>query len=308
MKIYNSIEELVGHTPLLRLSGYGKAVNAEAEILAKLEYPNPAGSIKDRVALEMILDAEERGIIKKGATLIEPTSGNTGIGIAAIAAKRGYKAIIVMPSNMSRERILLMKAYGAEVVLTDAALGMAGSIAKAEELCDSIEGAYIPGQFDNPSNAMAHYKTTGVEIYEDTGAKIDIFVAGVGTGGTITGTARYLKERKPDIKVVAVEPKDSPLLSGGKAGPHGLAGIGANFIPKILDRSIYDEVATVTTEEAYAAARLIAKTEGILVGISSGAALHAATEEAKKPENKGKTIVVILPDSGSRYLSTDLFE
>ena len=308
MKIYDSIDQLIGKTPLLRLSGYGEMSGAKAEILAKLEYPNPAGSVKDRVALEMINDAEKKGLIGKGATVIEPTSGNTGIGIAAIAAKRGYRAIIVMPSNMSRERILLMQAYGAEVVLTDASLGMAGAIAKAEQIRDSVSGSVILGQFDNPSNAMAHYKTTGPEIYEDTDGELDVFVAGVGTGGTITGTSRYLKEKKPGVKVIAVEPQDSPVLSGGKAGAHGLAGIGAGFIPSILDTGCYDEITTVTTGEAYAAARLLAKTEGILVGISSGAALHAAALEAKKPENKGKRIVVLLPDSGSKYLSTDLFE
>lgn len=308
MKIYSSIDSLIGNTPLLELSRYSGAVGATARIIAKLEYPNPAGSVKDRVALEMINDAEEKGLIKEGATVIEPTSGNTGIGIAAICATRGYKAIIVMPSNMSKERILLMKAYGAEVVLTDAALGMSGAIKKAEELKASIEGAFIPGQFDNKANATAHYKTTGVEIYDDTDGEIDLFVAGVGTGGTISGTSRYLKEKKPSVKVIAVEPKDSPVLSGGKAGAHGLAGIGAGFIPSVLDTSSYDEVMTVTTPEAYEAARLLAKTEGILAGISSGAALHAATEAAKRPENLGKTIVVLLPDSGSRYLSTDLFE
>ncbi len=308
MNIYRSIDELIGKTPLLEISRYARSEGAVGKLLAKLEYPNPAGSVKDRVALEMINAAEKDGRLSEGATVIEPTSGNTGIGIAAICATRGYKAIIVMPSNMSRERILLMKAYGAEVVLTDAALGMSGAITKAEELKKEIKNSFIPGQFTNTSNPDAHYKSTGPEIYEDTDGEVDILVAGVGTGGTISGTAAYLKEKKPSIKVVAVEPKDSPVLSEGRAGSHGLAGIGAGFVPEILDTGCYNEITAVTTEQAYHAARLLAKTEGILVGISSGAALFAAAEEAKKAENAGKTIVVILPDSGSRYLSTDLFE
>ena len=308
MRIYKSIDELIGKTPLLEISRYGKSVEAKADILAKLECQNPAGSVKDRAALEMLNEAEKCGKLTKDTVIIEPTSGNTGIGLCAIAAARGYKSIIVMPSNMSRERIILMKAYGAEVVLTDASLGMSGAIAKAEELKNEYASAIILGQFVNPDNRTAHYKTTGPEIYADTDGKIDIFVAGVGTGGTISGTAKYLKERDPNIKVVAVEPADSPVLSGGKAGRHALQGIGAGFIPEILDTSSYDEVITITTEEAYGAARLLAKTEGILVGISSGAALFAAEKLAKKEENRGKKIVVILPDTGQRYLSTDLFE
>ncbi len=308
MNIYKSIDELIGRTPLLEISRYGAAVGAEARLLCKLEYPNPAGSSKDRVALEMINAAEIRGELTSGSVIIEPTSGNTGIGLAAIAAARGYKAIIIMPANMSRERILLMKAYGAEVILTEATLGMAGAISKAEELKSKTPHSIIMGQFDNPANPEAHYKTTGPEIYGDTDGCVDIFVAGVGTGGTLSGTAHYLRERKPEIRIVAVEPKDSAVLSGGNPGSHGLSGIGAGFIPKNLDTGCYNEVVTVTTEEAYNAARLLAKTEGILVGISSGAALFAAEKEAKKPENKGKTIVTLLPDSGSRYLSTDLFE
>ncbi len=308
MKIYSNMEELIGNTPLLRIERYEKASGAEAKILCKLEFYNPAGSAKDRIALEMIRAAEKSGELTAGATVIEPTSGNTGIALAAISAKRGYKAVIVMPSNMSRERILLMKAYGAQVVLTDAALGMAGAIKKAEELKNTTTGAVIMGQFENPANPEAHYKTTGKEILEDTDGEVDIFVGGVGTGGTLSGTARLLKENKPELRVVAVEPKDSPVLSGGSAGSHGLAGIGAGFVPKNLDTGCYDEIAAVTTEEAYRAARLLAKSEGILVGISSGAALSAAEKLAKKPENKGKTIVVILPDSGERYLSTGLFE
>lgn len=308
MRIYKSIDELIGGTPLLEISRYGKSVGAKADILAKLECQNPAGSVKDRAALEMLNEAEKCGKLTKDTVIIEPTSGNTGIGLCAVAAARGYKSIIVMPSNMSRERIILMKAYGAEVVLTDASLGMSGAIAKAEELKNEYASAIILGQFVNPDNRTAHYKTTGPEIYADTDGKIDIFVAGVGTGGTISGTAKYLKERDPNIKVVAVEPADSPVLSGGKAGRHALQGIGAGFIPEILDTSSYDEVITVTTEEAYGAARLLAKTEGILVGISSGAALFAAEKLAKKEENRGKKIVVLLPDTGQRYLSTDLFE
>jgi cysteine synthase A len=306
MKIYNSIEELVGGTPLLALGRYGK--DLPAKIYAKLEYLNPAGSAKDRIAREMIAESEKSGRLKKGGTIIEPTSGNTGIGLAAIAAAKGYRVIIAMPETMSRERQLLMKAYGAELVLTEGAKGMAGAIEKAEELAREIPGAIIAGQFENPANPAAHRKTTGPEIWEDTDGKVDIFVAGVGTGGTVSGTGAYLKEKNPEIKIVAVEPYDSPLLSEGKAGAHKLQGIGANFIPAALDTGIYDEIITVKTEEAYTAARLLAKTEGVLAGISSGAALHAAGVLASRPENEGKNIVVLLPDTGDRYLSTDLFE
>ena len=305
--IYDSISQLVGNTPLLRLHATEKKLGLSAKVLAKLEYFNPAGSAKDRVALAMIRDAEERGILKAGSTIIEPTSGNTGIGLACVAAARGYRTIIVMPDSMSRERQLLMTAYGAELVLTPGKLGMSGAIAKAEELAREIPDSFIPDQFGNPANAKAHYGTTGPEIWEDTDGNVDIFVAGVGTGGTITGVGRFLKEKNPAIKIVAVEPYDSPLLSGGKAGPHGLQGIGANFVPAVLDTTIYDCIIPVTTEAAYAAARMLGKTEGVLVGISSGAALHAALEMAKLPENAGKTIVALLPDTGDRYLSTDLF-
>jgi cysteine synthase A len=306
MKIYNSIEELVGGTPLLALSRYGAYL--PAKIFAKLEYLNPAGSAKDRIAAEMIAEAEKSGRLAPGGTIIEPTSGNTGIGLAALAAVKGYKVIITMPETMSRERQLLMRAYGAELVLTDGAKGMAGSIEKAEELAREIPGAIIAGQFENPANPAAHRKTTGPEIWADTDGRVDIFVAGVGTGGTISGTGAYLKEKNPDIKIVAVEPHDSPLLSAGKAGAHKIQGIGANFVPGALDTGIYDEIITVKTEEAYAAARTLAKTEGVLAGISSGAALYAATVLAGRPENAGKNIVVLLPDTGDRYLSTDLFE
>ena len=306
MKIYNSIEELVGGTPLLALCRYGEGLHAK--IFAKLEYLNPAGSAKDRIAREMIAEAEKSGKLAPGGTIIEPTSGNTGIGLAAIAAAKGYKVIITMPETMSRERQLLMKAYGAELVLTDGAKGMKGSIEKAEELAREIPGAIIAGQFENPANPAAHRKTTGPEIWEDTEGQVDIFVAGVGTGGTISGTGAYLKEKKPSVKVVAVEPYDSPLLSSGRAGAHKIQGIGANFVPAALDTGVYDEIITVKTEEAYASARALAKKEGVLAGISSGAALHAATLLASRPENAGKNIVVLLPDTGDRYLSTDLFE
>ena len=299
-----SIDELIGRTPLLELTH----IKTPATILAKLEYLNPAGSVKDRVAKAMIDDAEEKGLLAPGSVIIEPTSGNTGIGLAVVAAARGYRAMIVMPDSMSPERISLMKAYGAEVVLTDGALGMSGAIAKAEELAKQIPGSFIPGQFDNPANAKAHFLTTGPEIWADTDGTIDIFVAGVGTGGTITGTGEYLKSKNHNVQVVAVEPKNSPVLSGGKAGKHGLQGIGAGFIPKVLNTSVYDRIMTVSEEDAYAAARLLGKSEGVLVGISSGAALHAAMELAKEPENAGKTIVVLLPDTGDRYLSTDLFQ
>ena len=306
-RIYVSADQLIGKTPLLELTHLEEKEQLQAKILAKLEFFNPAGSAKDRVALSMILDAEERGILKPGATIIEPTSGNTGIGLASVAAVRGYRAIIVMPDSMSAERQLLMGAYGAELVLTPGKDGMTGAIAKAEELAASIPGSFIPDQFANPANAKAHYDTTGPEIWADTDGDVDIFVACVGTGGTVTGTGRYLKEQNPNVRIVAVEPAESPLLSGGKAGHHGIQGIGANFIPKVLDTSVYDEVVTVTTEESYAAGRLLGKTEGILCGISSGAALRAALELAKRPENAGKTIVALLPDTGDRYLSTGMF-
>lgn len=308
MKIYGSAAELIGGTPLVRFSAFGKAAGAGAEILAKLEHLNPAGSAKDRVGKEMLDAALSSGRITKDSLIIEPTSGNTGIGIAAYAAQLGMKVIIVMPETMSLERRKLIAAYGAKLVLTDGSKGMAGSIEKANELAAANPGSFIPAQFDNPDNCAAHYKTTGPEIWADTGGTVDIFVAGIGTGGTITGTGRFLKEMNPNVKIVAVEPADSPLLSQGRAGAHGLQGIGANFVPKILDTDIYDEIITVTTEQAYAAARLTVKTQGILIGISSGAALHAAAELAKRPENSGKRIVVLLPDGGERYLSTSLFE
>ena len=303
MAIYKSAAALIGNTPLLELNAMAK--NAPARVLAKLEYMNPAGSAKDRVALSMIEDAEKRGILQEGSVIIEPTSGNTGIGLACVATTRGYRAIIVMPDSMSVERQTLMKAYGAEVVLTPGAKGMQGAIEKANELAKTIPGSFIPDQFGNPANSAAHFATTGPEIWTDTQGNVDIFVAGVGTGGTITGVGEYLKSKNPNIQVIAVEPAKSPLLSGGQAGPHGLQGIGANFVPKVLNTAIYDRVIPVTEEQAYAAARKMGKTEGILVGISSGAALHAAMEVAK--ENPGKTIVVLLPDTGDRYLSTDLF-
>ena len=305
--IYTSADQLIGKTPLLELRHLEEKEQLSAKILAKLEFFNPGGSAKDRVALSMILDAEEKGILKPGSTIIEPTSGNTGIGLAAVAAARGYRTIIVMPDSMSMERQILMGAFGAELVLTPGKDGMSGSIAKAEELAKEIPGSFIPDQFSNPANAMAHYRTTGPEIWADTDGQVDIFVASVGTGGTITGTGRYLKEHNPNIKIVAVEPAESPLLSGGKAAPHGIQGIGANFIPKVLDTGIYDEIIPVTTENAYATGRLLGKTEGILCGISSGAALYAAMEVAKRPENVGKNIVVLLPDTGDRYLSTPMF-
>lgn len=308
MKIYGSAAELIGGTPLVRFSAFGKEAGAGAEILAKLEYLNPAGSAKDRVGKEMLDAALSSGRITKDSLIIEPTSGNTGIGIAAYAAQLGMKVIIVMPETMSLERRKLIAAYGAKLVLTDGSKGMAGSIEKANELAAANPGSFIPAQFDNPDNCAAHYKTTGPEIWADTDGTVDIFVAGIGTGGTITGTGRFLKEKNPNVKIVAVEPADSPLLSQGRAGAHGLQGIGANFVPKILDTDIYDEIITVTTEQAYSAARLTVKTQGILIGISSGAALHAAAELAKRPENSGKRIVVLLPDGGERYLSTSLFE
>ena len=305
--IYSSAQQLVGNTPIVRLQKIEKEYALSARLLVKLEFFNPGGSAKDRVALAMIRDAEDRGLLTPGGTIIEPTSGNTGIGLAVIAACRGYRAIIVMPDSMSRERQLLMKAYGAQVVLTPGALGMTGAIQKAKELAREVPGSFIPDQFCNPANAAAHFATTGPEIWEDTDGKVDIFVAGVGTGGTITGTGSYLKKQNPNMQVVAVEPAASPLLSGGKAGPHGLQGIGANFIPEVLDRDVLDAVIPVTEEDAYAAARLLGRSEGILVGISSGAALHAAISLAKDPENAGKTVVALLPDTGDRYLSTGLF-
>ena len=306
-RIYTSADQLIGRTPLLELTHLEKEENLNARILAKLEFFNPAGSAKDRVALAMILDAEERGLLKPGSTIIEPTSGNTGIGLAAVAVARGYNAIIVMPDSMSAERQILMGAYGAQLVLTPGAEAMTGAIAKAEELAKEIPGSFIPDQFSNPANAQAHYDTTGPEIWADTDGNVDIFVACVGTGGTVTGTGRYLKEQNAHIKVVAVEPAESPLLSGGKAGHHGIQGIGANFIPNVLDTSVFDEVMTATTEQSYAMGKTLGRTEGVLCGISSGAALHAAIELAKRPENAGKTIVALLPDTGERYLSTSMF-
>lgn len=307
-KIYKNIEELIGKTPLLELTHLEEIHNLDARVLAKVEFLNPGGSAKDRVAKKMVEDAEAKGILKAGATIIEPTSGNTGIGLAVMAAARGYRAIIVMPDSMSMERRLLMSAFGAELVLTEGAKGMAGAIARAEELAKEIPGAFIPGQFDNPANPQAHYESTGPEIYEDTDGKVDIFVAGIGTGGTITGVGRYLREKNPDVQIIGVEPASSPLLTEGRAGSHGLQGIGANFVPSILDTKLYNEIIPVKEEEAYAAGRAVAQKEGLLVGISSGAAIHAALEVAKRPENKGKNIVVLLPDTGDRYLSTPMFQ
>ena len=306
-KIYNSVLDLVGGTPIMELHNYMKNFDINGRILAKLEYFNPAGSAKDRVAKQMITDAEASGKLKKGSTIIEPTSGNTGIGLASAAASLGYKCVLVMPDSMSVERINLLKAYGAEVVLSEGAKGMAGAVAKADELAKNIPGSFIAGQFENPSNPKAHYLTTGPEIWADTDGKVDIFVATVGTGGTLTGTAKYLKEKNPDIKIIAVEPASSPLLSAGKAGPHKIQGIGANFVPEILDTDLYDEVLTVTDDDAYKAANAIAKLEGILVGISSGAAVSAAAQIGKRPENAGKNIVTVLPDSGDRYMSSGVF-
>ena len=308
MAIYTSVSQLVGNTPLLELRNIASAQKLHARILAKLEFMNPAGSVKDRVALSMIDDAEKKGLLKPGSTIIEPTSGNTGIGLCAIAASRGYKAIIVMPDTMSMERRLLMSAYGAELVLTEGAKGMQGAIEKAEQLQKEIPGSIIAGQFENPANPAAHVMTTGPEIWTDTDGDVDIFVAGIGTGGTVTGTGHYLKQQKPDLKIVAVEPAASPLLSKGMAGSHGLQGIGANFVPKVLDTKVYNEIFPVTEQQAYEAGRMLGATEGVLVGISSGAALHAAIEVAKRPESEGKTIVVLLPDTGERYLSTPMFQ
>ena len=305
--IYTSAHQLIGHTPLLELTHIEEKLGLKAKILAKLEMFNPAGSVKDRVGLTMIEDAEASGALKPDSVIIEPTSGNTGIGLAAVAAARGYRMIVVMPDSMSMERRLLMTAYGAELVLTPGAKGMAGAIEKADELAAEIPNSFIPGQFVNPSNPKAHRETTGPEIYNDTDGNVDIFVAGVGTGGTITGVGEYLKSRNPNLQVVAVEPSDSPVLSGGNPGPHKLQGIGAGFVPEVLNTGVYDEVFPVTTEEAYAAGRLMGRREGVLVGISSGAALHAAIEVAQRPENEGKTIVVLLPDTGDRYLSTPMF-
>lgn len=307
-KIYKSTEDLIGNTPLIQVSNIKKELGLQAEILVKLEYLNPAGSVKDRAAREMIQDAEERGILKEGSVIIEPTSGNTGIGLAALAAVKGYRVVLTMPETMSVERQNILKAYGAEIILTEGARGMQGAIDRAEELAKEIPGSFIAGQFVNQANAEAHRKTTGPEIWRDTDGKVDIFVAGVGTGGTITGTGEYLKSQNPDIKIVAMEPADSPVLSQGRAGAHKIQGIGAGFVPEVLNTEVYDEVVTVEAEDAFAAARLLARKEGFLVGISSGAAFHAAAELACRPENKGKTIVVLLPDSGDRYYSTPLFQ
>ena len=306
-KIYTSADQLIGKTPLLELTHIEKELNLQAKVLAKLEYFNPAGSVKDRIAKKMIDDAEASGKLKPGSVIIEPTSGNTGIGLASVAAARGYRIIIVMPESMSVERRQLMKAYGAELVLTEAAKGMKGAIAKADELAAQTPNSFVPGQFVNPSNPKAHFETTGPEIYEDTDGNVDYFVAGVGTGGTITGVGQYLKTRRPSVKVVAVEPESSPVLSKGVAGAHKIQGIGAGFVPDVLDTKVYDEILPVSNEDAFATGKLVGKKEGVLVGISSGAALHAAVELAKRPENAGKTIVVLLPDTGDRYLSTPLF-
>jgi cysteine synthase A len=306
-KIYTSADQLIGHTPLLELTHIEQSEGLQARILAKLEYFNPAGSVKDRIAKAMIDDAEEKGLLKPGAVLIEPTSGNTGIGLASVAAARGYRIIIVMPETMSVERRQLMKAYGAELVLTEGAKGMKGAIAKADELAKEIPNAYIPGQFVNPANPAAHRATTGPEIWEDTDGEVDIFVAGVGTGGTVTGVGEYLKSKKPDVKIVAVEPASSPVLSKGTAGAHKIQGIGAGFVPDVLNTAVYDEIIAVENDDAFATGRLFGHKEGVLVGISSGAAIWAALQLAKRPENKGKNIVVLLPDTGDRYLSTPLF-
>ena len=306
-KIYKGTLDLIGNTPLVEVANIEKALGLEATVLVKLEYFNPAGSVKDRIAKAMIEDAEQRGLLKEGSVIIEPTSGNTGIGLAAIAAAKGYRIILTMPETMSVERRNILKAYGAELVLTEGSKGMKGAIAKAEELAKEIPGSFIPGQFVNPANPAIHRATTGPEIWNDTDGKVDIFIAGVGTGGTVTGTGEYLKSRNPDIKVVALEPKDSPVLSEGKAGAHKIQGIGAGFVPDVLNTGVYDEVFRAANEDAFAAAKLLARKEGISVGISSGAALHGAIELAKRPENKGKVIVALLPDSGDRYYSTPLF-
>lgn len=307
MTVYKAISDLIGNTPLVELTHIEEKEGLDSRVVAKVEFFNPTGSVKDRIAKKMIEDAEKAGKIKPGATLIEPTSGNTGIGIASVAAAKGYKAIMTMPETMSVERRNLLKAYGAKVVLTDGKTGMKGAIAKAKELAATIPNSFIPSQFENPSNPQAHYESTGPEIWKDTEGKVDIFVAGVGTGGTVSGTGKYLKDQNPNVKVIAVEPATSPVLSQGYAGPHGIQGIGAGFVPNTLDTSVYDEVFTVTNEQAYETGRLIAHNEGMLVGISSGAATYAAIQIAKRPENKGKTIVVLLPDTGERYLSTPMF-
>ena len=308
MALVKNISEIIGNTPLMEVTNIEKELSLEARILVKLEYLNPAGSVKDRVAKAMIEDAEATGRLKPGAVIIEPTSGNTGIGLAAIAAAKGYRVILTMPETMSVERRNILKAYGAEIVLTEGAKGMQGAIDRAEELSKEIEGSFIPGQFDNPANPKAHRETTGPEIWRDTEGKVDIYIAGVGTGGSLTGVGTYLKEQNPAVKVVALEPADSPVLKEGKAGPHRLQGIGANFVPAVLDTELYDEIFEAEAEDAFAAAKLLAKKEGISVGISSGAALHGAITLAKRPENKGKTIVALLPDSGDRYYSTPLFQ
>ena len=305
--VYTSTDQLIGKTPLLELTHIEKKLGLNARILAKLEYLNPAGSVKDRIAKAMIDDAEEKGLLKPGSVIIEPTSGNTGIGLASVAAARGYRLVIVMPETMSVERRQIMKAYGAELVLTDGSKGMKGAIEKADELAKEIPNSFIPGQFVNPANPKAHFEHTGPEIFEDTDGEVDIFVAGVGTGGTVTGVGQYLKSRKPEVRVVAVEPASSAVLSAGAAGPHKIQGIGAGFVPKVLDTKVYDEIITVSNEDAFATGKLIGKSEGVLVGISSGAAVHAAVELAGRQENAGKTIVVLLPDTGDRYLSTPLF-
>ena len=307
MKVFEQASDLIGNTPLVRLNGYQKEKKLDAELLAKLEYFNPAGSVKDRVALYMLLDAQEKGLLKRDSVIIEPTSGNTGIGLAAVAAEKGIRTIIVMPDTMSIERRNILKAYGAELVLTDGKLGMKGAITKANELAEEIPHSFIPGQFTNDANPLAHYKTTGPEIWKDTDGDVDILVAGVGTGGTLSGAGRYLKEQNPDIQVVAVEPKDSPVLSEGRTGSHKLQGIGAGFVPRTLDIDIYDEVIPVTTQQAYDAVRLLAREDAILAGISSGAALYAAEVLAKRPENRGKRIVIIIPDSGEKYLSEPVY-
>ena len=307
-RIYEQITDLIGNTPLLKIRNYSKANGLEATVLVKLEYFNPAGSVKDRIAKAMIEDAEAKGLLKPGSVIIEPTSGNTGIGLAAVATAKGYRAILTMPETMSVERRNLLKAYGAEIVLTDGSKGMKGAIEKAEELAKDIPNSFIPGQFVNPANPAAHRATTGPEIWRDTDGKVDFFVAGVGTGGTLTGVGEYLKSQNPDVKVIAVEPETSPVLSKGVAGPHKIQGIGAGFVPAILNTKVYDEIITVSNEDAFATGKAIARADGVLVGISSGAALFAATQIAKRPENKGKTIVVLLPDTGDRYLSTPLFQ
>ena len=307
-KIYTSMDQMIGRTPLLELCRIQQQLGLEARVLAKLEYLNPAGSVKDRAALSMIRDAEQKGLLKEGSVIVEPTSGNTGIGLAAVAAARGYRVVIVMPETMSLERRQLMRAYGAELVLTEGSKGMSGTVEKAQQLVQQIPGAFLAGQFTNPANPQAHFETTGPEIWQDTEGHVDVFVAGVGTGGTITGVGRYLKSQDPAVRIVGVEPAASPLLSKGTAGPHKIQGIGANFVPQVLDTAIYDELLAVTDQDAFAAGRLMARTEGVLVGISSGAALWAAVELAKRPENRGKTIVTLLPDTGDRYLSTGMFD